>query len=463
MKSLYALTDRCCRWPVGPSYPPGQMHKQLWCGAPRGLGDWYCPEHMRVAFPRAHLTAAQVRARNLLTIKIALTRRRADVTRDEMLEAMRSDRARDIAETGSRILAQTGYGDYAQVAAAAPESEEVAALRARLSEGGEAVAPNLAEIGPSGGDKPADAGFEGGAELGSDLSPAIHPKADNMDGSIHDKGVVQTDTLRPIAAHAFATFDAQPVPTNPPLIEWMSPSDLLIEAAYQRDLSPKSMDLIKRIAERWDWRRFKPPIVAWSERGFEIIDGQHTAIGAATRGIDKIPVLVVEAADLTDRASAFVGHNQDRLAITPIQMHQAKLAAGDEDALTAQQVIDKAGATLVISAYGARGWKPGETVAITTIDQLARKRGAMRARQVVELLVKAGAAPISAAAIKAVDMLMFKPEFAEIDLEHLPAAIIQTGDVEKEAKLDAKTHCIPAWEAMGPIWFRKCRKTRRAA
>ncbi|SPU43204.1 Uncharacterized protein conserved in bacteria [Brevundimonas diminuta] len=50
MKSLFALTDRCCRWPVGPSYPPGQMHKQLWCGAPRGLGDWYCPEHMRVAF-----------------------------------------------------------------------------------------------------------------------------------------------------------------------------------------------------------------------------------------------------------------------------------------------------------------------------------------------------------------------------------------------------------------------------
>lgn len=144
-------------------------------------------------------------------------------------------------------------------------------------------------------------------------------------------------------------------------------------------------------------------------------------------------------------------------------MHQAKLAAGDEDALTAQQVIDKAGATLVISAYGARGWKPGETVAITTIDQLARKRGAMRARQVLELLVKAQAAPVSASAIKAVDMLMFKPEFAEIDLEHLPTAIIQTGDVEKEAKLDAKTHCIPAWEAMGRIWFRKCRKTRRAA
>jgi len=418
------------------------MAKQLWCGAPRGLGDWYCPEHMRLAFPRAHLTAAQVRARNLLTIKIALMRRRADVTQDEKVDELHNN-----ADAPGSAPLQSEV----EAGLCAPESEEVAALRTRLCEGAEAAAPNLAENGQFEAGKPAVTGFEGGAELGSDLSPAIH-----------DKGVVQTDTLRPVQAIDLVESLA-PIPTEPPLTEWMAPADLLIEAAYQRDLSPKSMDLIKRIAERWDWRRFKPPIVAWSERGFEIIDGQHTAIGAATRGIEKIPVLVVEASELTDRASAFVGHNQDRLAITPIQMHQAKLAAGDEDALTAQQVIDKAGATLVISAYGARGWKPGETVAITTIDQLARKRGAMRARQVVELLVKARAAPVSAAAIKAVDMLMFKPEFAEIDLEHLPTAIIQAGDVEKEAKLDAKTHCIPAWEAMGRIWFRKCRKARRAA
>lgn len=434
MKSLYALTDRCCRWPVGPSYPPGQMQKQLWCGAPRGQGDWYCPEHMRVAFPRARLTAAQGRARNLLTIKIALMRRRPAVSRDEMLEELHHS-----ADLIGRLPLQCEV----EAVLAATQSEEVAALRTRLSEPAEPVAPKSAEIAPSETERPAAAGFERGAQL-SDSSGRL------------------PNTLRPVKAIDLANI-AAPIPTAPPMVEWMAPDDLLIDAAYQRDLSPKSIDLIRRIAERWDWRRFKPPIVAWTERGFEIIDGQHTAIGAATRGIDKIPVLVVEAAALTDRASAFVGHNQDRLTITAVQMHQAKIAAGDEDALTAQQVIEKAGAKLVISAYGARGWKPGETVAITTIDQLARKRGAMRARQVIELLVKARAAPVSAAAIKAVDMLMFKPEFAEIDLEHLPAAIIQAGDVEKEAKLDAKTHCIPAWEAMGRIWFRKCRKSRRAA
>ena len=87
----------------------------------------------------------------------------------------------------------------------------------------------------------------------------------------------------------------------------------------------------------------------------------------------------------------------------------------------------------------------------------------MKARQVVEVLVKAETAPVSAAAIKAVDMLMNMPAYDEIDLEHLPATIKLAGDIDAEAKLDGRTHCIPAWEAMGRIWFRKCRKIRRAA
>lgn len=273
-----------------------------------------------------------------------------------------------------------------------------------------------------------------------------------------------TDTLCAVSPIKFSTgFKPSAVPTDEPLLEWMAPSDLLVERAYQRDLSPKSLALIKRIVEGWDWRRFKPPVVAWTERGFEIIDGQHTAFAAVTRGIARIPVLVVDAAALDDRAAAFVGHNLDRVAITPVQMHRAKLAAGDEDAQTVQQVLDRAGAILVVSYYGGREWKPGETVAVSTIDQLAKRRGAMKARQVVEVLVKAEAAPITAAGLKAVDMLMHRPDFADIDLEHLPSTIANLGDIEDEAKLDAKTHCIPAWQALGRIWFRKCRKIRRAA
>ena len=53
---------------------------------------------------------------------------------------------------------------------------------------------------------------------------------------------------------------------------------------------------------------------------------------------------------------------------------------------------------------------------------------------------------------------------AREDLEHLPVTIQQLGDnAEREAKLDAKTHGIPVWEALGRVWFKKCRKQRRVA
>lgn len=440
MKPLLALTDRCCRWPVGEHPPLGQMQHQLWCGAPRASGDLFCPEHMRIGCPGWKVTPAQVRARNLVTIKLALMRRES-----RTMPVEHAVESREVAAERERIE-QTSLAEKLRPTPANEDEERAlypyeAAMKRAAGE-----APKGGIIPPLEAQKPASAGPEQGTETSG------------------KSGGLPTDTLRPVQPLDHPVAEMAPWATSEPIIEWMAPADLLIEGAYQRDLSPKSLDLIRRIVAGWDWRRFKPPIVAWTERGFEIIDGQHTAIAAATRpDIEKIPVLVVEALAMNERANAFVGHNQDRLSITPIQMHRAKIAAGDADALTVQQVLDRAGAVLVVGAYGQRGWKPGETVAVSTIDSLAKRRGARGARMVLEVLVKAEAAPISAAAIKAVDMLMNRPEYAEADTDHLPAAIQQSGDVESQAKLDAKTHGIPAWEAMGRIWFRKCRKKRSAA
>lgn len=79
-----------------------------------------------------------------------------------------------------------------------------------------------------------------------------------------------------------------------------------------------------------------------------MIDGQHTAIAAASHpDIALIPVMVVEAVDQAERAGAFIGHNRDRLNITPMQMHYAAVAAGDEDALTVEQVCARAGVKIL--------------------------------------------------------------------------------------------------------------------
>jgi hypothetical protein len=251
----------------------------------------------------------------------------------------------------------------------------------------------------------------------------------------------------------------------------MAPTDLLIDEAYQRGLSEKSKALIARIVQGWDGRRFKPPIDARTESGIEIIDGQHTAIAAASHpSIHKIPVLVVEAAQVTDRASAFVGHNRDRLTVTAMQMHHAMVTAGDDDAVTVEQVCERAGVTLVRSAFGGYRWKPGDSVAVGAINALIGRRGAKGARELLQALVAAGLAPVGANDIKAAELLFTDPDFAG-ELEPLPeggadlAAAIRTlgAGAQREAKDMAAMKCLPLWKATAAVWFRKTRKRRKAA
>lgn len=295
------------------------------------------------------------------------------------------------------------------------------------------------------------------------------------DNSVADHIVDADDmvppTLRPVVPICIQGIEPGAPPTGEPMIEWMAPSDLLVDGAYQRDLSDKSIKLIRRIVEHWDWRRFKPPVVAWTEAGFEIIDGQHTAIAAATHPtIERIPVLVVEASELKDRASAFIGHNRDRLAVSAVQMHQAAATAGDEDAVTVNQVCERAGVRLVTGAWGGYAWQAGETVAVSAVRRLIDQRGAQKARMVLQALCAAGCAPITVHDIKAADLLFHSADFAG-DLEPLPVggedlaqAIRNLGaNGPKEAREYAALKCLPLWKAQAAVWFKKTRKRRRSA
>src|SRR5262249_34928315 len=48
--------------------------------------------------------------------------------------------------------------------------------------------------------------------------------------------------------------------SRPRFIEVNPRKDLIVETKYQRDLSQKSVKLIRRIVERFDWAKFKPPV-----------------------------------------------------------------------------------------------------------------------------------------------------------------------------------------------------------
>lgn len=280
-----------------------------------------------------------------------------------------------------------------------------------------------------------------------------------------------SDGLREIRPIDVSHLKLTPPATGEPIFERVDPRTLLVDGSYQRDLSPASLKLIERIAANWDWRRFKPPVVAFADGGLQIIDGQHTSIAAASRpDIQAIPIMVVEAPAIEARAGAFIGHNKDRLAVSAMQLHHAAVAAGDLEALAIENVCHEAGVGLVRSPYGTYRYKVGESIAIGAIGTLIKAQGVARTRELLKVLVSAGLAPIRADHIKAVELLFSDPDYRD-NLEPLPvggqdmATAIQISGEQaiKDAKVFAAAQAVPLWKALAITWFRKSRKRRKVA
>lgn len=271
---------------------------------------------------------------------------------------------------------------------------------------------------------------------------------------------------RPIAQMNLPGIEPGIAQTSTPEFRWVLPRELLVDEAYQRELSRGSIELIRKIVAGWDWNRFKPPVVAETSEGLEVIDGQHTAIAAASHpAVEKIPVMVVSAAEVADRAKAFVGHNRDRLVLSQVAIHYANVAAGDEDALTVQQVCDRAGVKMLRYPPGNGEFKPGETLAIAAIRALVNRRGAMKARVVLQVLAEAHCAPVRADGVKAVDTLLSDPEYkGQVEAADITSAMLRLGpDAEREAKVFAAAHNVPVWRGLTVILFREARRGRRRA
>ena len=430
MQPLVSLGPRSCHWPML-ELPPGRGDEQMFCGSmkPDDPDQPYCPAHAARAFTGG-TTPEGRRWKRLEVIRTAVHR-------------------------------------FALRGCVMPRAEHRSTVVVAARSAGY-VAPD--EHGSTGAPEPLRHSGSVTVEARTIATPASPAQPSDPVGQLSDlSGQLPegtgADAMRPVAALDLGDAEPQTPPTSEPQLEWMAPADLLIDARYQRDLSEKSLKLIRRIVEGWDWRRFKPPVVAWTERGFEIIDGQHTAIAAATHPtVDRIPVLVVEAAELQDRASAFIGHNRDRLTVAPVQMHHAAVAAGDEQALTIDQVCGRAGVTIMRNVYGSRTYKPGETIAVHAIGALVQRRHAKGAREVLEVLVQGGVAPISANSIKAVEMLMTDLDYADrFEPTDLAKAIAGQTDADGEAKVWSSANSQPLWKGLAVVWFKKTRKRREAA
>jgi hypothetical protein len=173
------------------------------------------------------------------------------------------------------------------------------------------------------------------------------------------------------------------------------------------------MSLIFRIVEEWDWCRMKPPICTKDADGnILIVDGQHTAIVAASHpDIKQIPVMLIQTDQVSDRAKSFVGHNRDRVAMTPLQIHVAALAAGDDVAAAIDESCKRVGVTVLRMPPQNGRFKEKQTMSIGALTSVVNKKGSNGLARILKILVDAERVPIRAEEIKAVFSHLYDPDY----------------------------------------------------
>lgn len=260
-------------------------------------------------------------------------------------------------------------------------------------------------------------------------------------------------------------------PSNPttgePICEWVDPRSLFVDHEYQRRVGEKGQRQVRRIVQGFCWTKFKPPVCAYSEHHGQtiltVLDGQHTAIAAASNpNVNMIPIMIVDAPDTQSQASAFVGQNTERLGVTPLQLHQASVVAGDPEAQTVELVCARAGIKIVKYVAGGASYRPRETIAVSTLRGLIDRHSAQGARLILEILANADLAPITTQHIKAAKLLMTHQDYAgRFDPADLSSAIGELFlTAEDEAKTFAHANRIAVWRALAVVWFRKTKKKR---
>lgn len=167
-------------------------------------------------------------------------------------------------------------------------------------------------------------------------------------------------------------------PANPgtkPKLEWLPVAKLRIDTRYQRVIHGRGAANIRKIAAEFRWDKFAPVIVApVSGDLFAIIDGQHRTTAAALRGIASVPCQIVDASE-ADQARAFAAINAQVTAITPMQLHAARLAAGDSDARELERVCKESDVTICRYPVPAINMKVGETLAAGQLARMLRLYG----------------------------------------------------------------------------------------
>ncbi|WP_158669944.1 ParB N-terminal domain-containing protein [Bradyrhizobium guangdongense] len=160
-----------------------------------------------------------------------------------------------------------------------------------------------------------------------------------------------------------------------PELQWLKISKLRIDPRYQREIGRRGADNIVAIVPQFKWAKFTPVVVAPIGEGlFAVIDGQHRATAASARGFESVPCVIIQV-DQADQADAFVAINANVTAMSPLQLHAARLAAGSKAAAELTEACEAAGVTICRYPVPANKMQPGETLAVAMLQSALEKYG----------------------------------------------------------------------------------------
>lgn len=245
-----------------------------------------------------------------------------------------------------------------------------------------------------------------------------------------------------------------------PEMRMVDPRTLFVDDTYQRNIGVGGIRLIEKMIAQFDWSKFHCPVVTQIAGGaLVVIDGQHVATAAASHpNIDEIPVLVVQARTVKDQAKAFLGQNKERVGMRQLQIHRARLAAGEDEAERVESVLGAGGITLLSSTGKLDAAAPNASMAIGAFYWLLHHHGDQKAKKAAKMLGDCYLRPIRDVHVKAVANLLFSEEYAEhIDPARL-ATVIQAehdGKTLGAAGQQSIETGMAKWECLTLIYYRR--------
>lgn len=236
---------------------------------------------------------------------------------------------------------------------------------------------------------------------------------------------MKMDRLEAIAQECIAKT---PPPSARSIIEMkMVPVETVIaDERYQRRLSDASRSRIAAMMRDFSWPRFGAIVVAKSDQGLSVVDGQHRLVAARLLGITEVPAVMCNA-DLLDQARDFVGINTTRTSVASIDKFRARVAAEDPIACKVAETLAALEITTDVPAGAGIG--PRETRAVVVLERIAKSANKGLLFNTLELMLDAQPDQpnlLTAFAIEAVAKTLALVGTTEAALERLERVVAET-------------------------------------